>query len=118
MKRRTAIILLLPAILLAAGAGVLTHGSTFSPFAQVVVGPPAPTTIAAVPSLTGYGVALRWEAPSSPDITGFTIERYRFEDGTWSPATTITISDPAVRTYVDMCGMGRWAYRVQSIKSE
>lgn len=118
MKTRTIIAFLLPAVALAAGAGLITHGSTFTGYAQVVVGPPAPTTIAAVPSLAGYGVVITWEAPDSPDITGFSIERYRFEGGTWSPAETITISDRTARTHLDMCGMGRFAYRVQSIKIE
>ena len=105
-------------VALAVGVGLITHGSTFSPFAQVVVGPPAPTTIAAVPSLTGYGAVVTWEAPTSPDITGFSIERYKYENGAWSPATTIIITNPAQRTHLDMCGMGRFAYRVQSIKQE
>jgi len=105
------------ATLAAAGSLAVVYGSTWTPFSQVVVGPPAPTTIAAVPTLEGYGVALRWEAPESPDITGFRIERYSWDETarTWSPATTITVADPAARTYVDMAGMGRWAYRVQAI---
>lgn len=121
MKTRTLIIAIfvsIAGVLLATNALPATHGSTFTGYAQVVVGPPAPTTIAAVPSLQGYGVVVTWEAPTSPDITGFSIERYRFDNGTWSPATTIIITDPAQRTYLDMCGMGRFAYRVQSIKIE
>lgn len=118
MTTRTLIAVILPT--LAAGAGLATYGSTFTSYAQVVIGPPAPTTIAAVPSLTGYGAIITWEAPDSPDITGFSIERYAWDAAgrVWGPSTTITISDRTARRHVDMCGMGRFAYRVQSIKTE
>lgn len=98
------------------GAGLVTYGSTFTGFSQVVVGPPAPTTIATVPSLLGYGVVVTWEAVDHPDISGFRIERYGWDEaaGTWSHEETIVVDDPAARTRVDMCGMGRKAYRVQS----
>ena len=113
-----ALAIILASTALAAGAGLVTYGSTFTAFAQVVIGPPSPTTIAAVPSLLGYGSVITWEAPDHPDITGFSIERYKWEGGVWSPATTITISDRTARSHVDMCGMGRFAYRVQATKSE
>jgi len=117
MKIRTPLFVAALASVAFAGASLSIFGSTFSPWVQIEVGPPAPTTIAAVPTLQGYGVALRWEAPESPDITGFRIERYSWDadSRTWSPATTITVANPTARTYVDMAGMGRWAYRVQSI---
>lgn len=119
MKPRTIIPLLLASAALAAGSGLITHGSEWTTFAQCVVGPPMPTTILAMPSLEGYGVVITWEAPDHPDITGFTIERYRLiADAVWEHSHTIIIEDRTARTHVDLCGMGRFAYRVQSTKTE
>ena len=122
MTPRTILPLLLASAALAAGTGLtglVTHGSEWTTFAQCLVGPPMPTTILAMPSLEGYGVVITWSAPDHPDITGFTIERYRLVvDGVWEHSHTIQIEDRTARTHLDLCGMGRFAYRVQSVKTE